>query len=84
MTLNEYFINWDPMGFIEDLGAPRDEYSYEVAQIKVGFKSDMSATDVANLIYKVFDEHIGVGESPNFKEECNQKADDIKEILLNR
>ena len=82
MTIAEYLVEWDPMGFIKDLGAPNDEYSYEAADIKIKFRPSMSTKEVADMVYDVFDKQIGVQELPDFKDDCNSRAQEISDILM--
>ncbi len=83
MTLSEYLAAWDPMGFIEDLKAPVDEYNLEAAEIKLKFTANMSTDEVAKLVYKVFDELIGV-DTPHFRQECEERATEMQKLLLSQ
>lgn len=68
------------MGFIENLGAPQDEYSLEAAEMKLKYRSQMSDDEIVNMTFGIFDDLIGV-DNPNFREECTQKVSDLRKIL---
>lgn len=78
--LLDYFADWDPMGFIERLDAPRDEYSLESATVKLKYTSNMSSEQVGVLTYNVFIELIE-SDYDGFREECIARGKEIKAIL---
>lgn len=44
---------WDPMGLLV-MGAPRDEYRYEIRSIEERFKDSLSVAELADVIKQVF------------------------------
>lgn len=58
-SLTQVINNWDPVGLLAG-GAPEDEYSIEIKEIAWQSSSCKSETELALLIYKVFNEKMGV------------------------
>lgn len=81
--LTEYFADWDPLDFIADLQAPRDEYSLEAQAICERFSSRMTAEEVGVLTYQVFVEFIEV-DYEGFREEAIERGEAIKAIIDKR
>ncbi len=79
-VLEEYFASWDPMGFIQELGAPSDEYSLEASTIQSAFEPHMSEAEVGALVYQKFTELMG-HDFPGFREQCFERTSEIKRIL---
>lgn len=79
--LSNYFDEWDPMGFIADLGAPNGEYSSEAADIFLKAKRDMSNEQIADLVYKVFTDSIEI-DPDGFYGQCQTRAVEIQNILF--
>ena len=80
MTLEQYFAEWDPMGFIKEIGAPEDEYSLEADTVQNRYQSKMTAEQVGELTYAVFVEMIEV-DFDGFKEDAIRHGEEIKKIL---
>lgn len=81
--LQDYFADWDPMGFIGDLEAPRDEYDTEAREVALRCTADMSTEEVSEIMYNVFAEYMDV-DSYAFREECHKHAPAILRILHSR
>ena len=80
-TLSEYLADWDPMGFITHDGAPMDEYRADAGEIKLKFKSDMSEDEVAQLVYDVLTDRVGLNPQ-GFRDECFRRSAELKECLI--
>lgn len=78
--LEEYFAAWDPMDFIKNLEAPKDEYSLEAKALIEGYQSKMNSEQVGELTYRVFIEFVE-SDYEGFREECLQHGTEIKSIL---
>ncbi|MGO4548429.1 hypothetical protein AB4Z29_26930 [Paenibacillus sp. 2TAB23] len=57
--LTQVINNWDPVGLLAG-GAPENEYSVEVIEIAQKSSSCKSETDLAILIYGVFNDKLEV------------------------
>ena len=80
MLLRDYLAEWDPMGFITDLGAPQDEYGLEAADIKLKYRAGLSDEAIAALVYAVFCDRMET-ELPALLAECKKRASAIRDIL---
>ncbi|MVO98142.1 hypothetical protein [Paenibacillus lutrae] len=58
-VLTEIINSWDPVGLLAG-GAPEDEYSIEIREIVAGGTFYTRETDLARLIYTVFNDKMGV------------------------
>ena len=58
-VLTKVINNWDPIALLEG-GAPVDEYSIEIREIAEQCSLCKSETDLAKLIYTVFNDKMGV------------------------
>ncbi|WP_341279092.1 hypothetical protein [Paenibacillus sp. FSL H8-0537] len=59
LVLTKVINNWDPVGLLEG-GAPEDEYSIEIRKIVAQCSLCKSETDLAKLIYTVFNDKMSV------------------------
>ncbi|NOU92565.1 hypothetical protein GC093_04875 [Paenibacillus sp. LMG 31456] len=57
--LTQVINKWDPIGLLAG-GAPEDEYSIEIREIAQKSSLCNSETDLAILIFKVFNDKMGV------------------------
>ncbi|OPH51881.1 hypothetical protein BC351_34265 [Paenibacillus ferrarius] len=57
--LSQVINDWDPVGLLAG-GAPENEYSIEVKEIAQKSLSCKSETDLALIIYRVFNDRMGV------------------------
>lgn len=57
--LAQVINDWDPVGLLAG-SAPENEYSIEVREIAQKSSTCKSETDLAMLIYRVFDDKVGV------------------------
>jgi len=58
-VLTQVINNWDPIGLLAG-GAPEDEYSIEIREIVQKSSSCKSETDLALLIYRVFNDKMEI------------------------
>ncbi len=80
VTLEQYFAEWDPMDFIKDLDAPKDEYSLEAETVSERYKIEMTAEQVGELVYEVFVELIELDQK-DLLDESIQRGQEMKSIL---
>lgn len=57
--LTQVINDWDPVGLLAG-GAPENEYSIEIREIIQKSATYKSETDLAILIYRVFNDKMGV------------------------
>lgn len=79
-SLYYYFANWDPMGFISELGAPTDEYDVEVREILRRYKPQMDNVQLGDMIHGVFVEYLEI-DPIDFKDECSKRSEEIRSLL---
>ena len=79
--LSEYFDDWDPMGFITDLDAPKGEYATEAAEVYLKVKKTMTLVQIADIVHNIFVSSIEI-DPDGFSEECKKRAADIRHILF--
>ncbi|UKS23901.1 hypothetical protein LOZ80_19855 [Paenibacillus sp. HWE-109] len=58
-SLTQIINDWDPVGLLAG-GAPENEYSFEIGEIFQKSATCKSETDLAILIYRVFNYKMGV------------------------
>ncbi|MFF2483474.1 hypothetical protein [Paenibacillus sp. NPDC058071] len=61
--LTQIINDWDPVGLLAG-GAPEDEYNIEVREIAEESSSCKSETELAVLIYRVFNDKMGIKLDP--------------------
>jgi hypothetical protein len=80
-TLEQYFSEWDPMGFIAKEGAPKDEYDAEAREVRARFKPSLSEKQLGEMVHLIFVEFMEI-DPIGFKQDCNNRAAAIRQILL--
>jgi len=83
LALRRYIADWDPMGFINDLDAPVDEYDAEADEIMRRISGSMSIEQVGQTIHKVFADYMEI-DPPGFEAVCLNHAKAIMEIIRSK